>query len=105
MRVGGNGTSPPFICGALRPHGHSAYVAPAVSTDRLATAQPVGQRTRPAHPRIMTVTGTTVRARGLPKICFPARYREVTALNGLGGAAGVNSAAGNPPGHPRPKRQ
>jgi energy-coupling factor transporter ATP-binding protein EcfA2 len=31
----------------------------------------------------MTVTGTAVRARGLRKIYRPARYREVTALNGL----------------------
>ncbi len=35
MGVGGNGTSPPFICGALRPHGHLAYVQPIVRADRL----------------------------------------------------------------------
>ena len=31
----------------------------------------------------MTATGTAVRARGLRKIYRPARYREVTALNGV----------------------
>ena len=35
MGVGGNGISPPFICGAKRPHGHPAYVASHVSIDRL----------------------------------------------------------------------